>query len=195
MSHRNQSPCSRRATIAEEKEDPYIVSFLIRWKKVKTLIYSFSLLPSLLHEAVPYILHWALRQHLISLLLQFVPHLSFAVYVHQRKLSVRTVRANLPLQFSSDKAVPSAAAESVPAGLCTFFSAGTNGWQTDKVQRPLLFILTFFCHFCDFSKKVLTVLGLFFFSVKLNIFRFLSLLCYNARPDSWFSMLRAVGTM
>lgn len=149
MSHRNQSPCSRRVTVAKEKEDPYIVSLLIQWKR-SILIYCFFFLPSLLHKAGPYILYWALRQHLISLLLWFVPNLSFAVYI---KPSVRTVRSNLPLQFSSDKAVPCTMTENTPAGLCTFSSTGTNGWQTDKLQQPLPFILTLFCHFCDFSGK------------------------------------------
>lgn len=53
-------------------------------------------------------------------------HLLMISYL-KRKPSVRTVRANLPLQFSSDKAVPSAVAENALAGLCTFSSTGTNG--------------------------------------------------------------------
>lgn len=70
-----QSDCSQR----EKRRKTHIL--FPSWfggKKVKTLIYSLFLLPSVFHKAVPYILYWALRQHLISLLLQFVPNLSFA---------------------------------------------------------------------------------------------------------------------
>lgn len=72
-----------------------------------------------------FLMYGSLRQQsIISLLLQFVPNLSF-VYMPQRKPQVRTAWAQ--------------SVQDTPAGFCAFSSTGTKGWQTN------------FSNFCSFS--------------------------------------------
>lgn len=160
MSHWNQSPNSPRGAVAKEKEGPYTISTLIRWE----IIYSLYTLSSFCPV--------------------FSTRLLLTFCVGRSGSSSPAFCGSLfqicPLFTSPRESLQSGqfGHRAACAGHCSRFVCVLQHryqWVADKLQQPLLFILTFFRHFWILAKECsLSWFGVFKIIIIFNLFLFIA---------------------